>query len=144
MACGIGHADVKVIKISFQWKRGAPGKNQCQGRDAISLRMKLAILKLVIGRDGGIIIPQKICSVCSRSRCSTSCLSENPVYAFRTIRAIFAEGLNLFLRRAPVRQAGGFCHIQTERLEQKLAKLTLIKTPCRYFSRISFPKTQSR
>ena len=31
-------------------------------------------------------------------RCSTSCLSENPVYAFRTIRAIFAEGLNLFLR----------------------------------------------
>ena len=27
-------------------------------------------------------------------RCSTSCLSENPVYAFRTIRAIFAEGLN--------------------------------------------------
>ena len=25
-------------------------------------------------------------------RCSTSCLSENPVYAFRTIRAIFAEG----------------------------------------------------
>ena len=32
------------------------------------------------------------------SRCSTSCLSENPVYAFRTIRAIFAEGLNMFLR----------------------------------------------
>ena len=30
------------------------------------------------------------------------------VYAFRTIRAIFAEGLNLFLRPAPVRQAGGF------------------------------------
>ena len=24
--------------------------------------------------------------------------TENPVYAFRTIRAIFAEGLNLFLR----------------------------------------------
>ena len=31
-------------------------------------------------------------------RCSTSCLSENPVYAFRTMRAIFAEGLKMFLR----------------------------------------------
>lgn len=31
-------------------------------------------------------------------RCSTNCLSENSVYAFKTIRTIFAEGLNMFLR----------------------------------------------
>lgn len=31
-------------------------------------------------------------------RCSTSYLSGKPVYAFRTIRTIFAQGLNIFLR----------------------------------------------
>ena len=43
-------------------------------------------------------IPQKIWECMFPFRCSTSCLSENPVYAFRTIRTIFAEGLNMFLR----------------------------------------------
>ncbi len=61
IACGIGHADVKVIKIRFQCEaRGAPWKESMSRRDAISLRMALTILKLVMGRDGGIIIPQKI------------------------------------------------------------------------------------
>ena len=35
-------------------------KESMSRRDAISLRMALTILKLVMGRDGGIIIPQKI------------------------------------------------------------------------------------
>ena len=34
--------------------------NCCARREAISLRMALTILKLVMGRDGGIMISQKI------------------------------------------------------------------------------------
>ena len=60
--------------------------------------MTLTILKLVKCRDVLIIIPKKIWWCMFTVRCTTSGLVEIPGDAFRTLRAIFAEGLNLFLR----------------------------------------------
>ncbi len=51
-------------------------------------------------------------------KCSTSCLSKNLVQAFRTIRAIFAEGLKNFLRPAVPTGLQSLLYAQAETLNE--------------------------
>ena len=73
-------------------------------------------------------------------RCSTSCLSENPI-----IRAIFAQGLKMFfVFQTMFRQVCGFCHTFKQKHRMKSAKFAFIKTLAIFFRNIKFCKAQSR
>ena len=70
-------------------------------------------------------------------RCSTSCLSENPVYAFTTIRAIFAEGLKMFRRPGCCRDRPAAFAIRSNGNTEWSLPSSLSWKLLRYLSRIS-------
>ena len=126
IACGIGHADVKVIEIRFPvWS--------------------LDILEGINVKAGCYLITD-----------NTDYLEvdygKRWVYHDSTEHLVVYVPVQIFHQllvgestaQVPVRQACGFCHIIKRKQRMKPTKLTLMKTLAIVFQNIKFWKTQSR
>jgi len=145
IACGIGHADVKVIKIRFPvWSQELLERINVKA-GCYLITDGTDYLEVGYGKGRGnhnstenlvVYVPVQMFHQLPVGE-SGVCLQDHKGDLCGRTESVPAS-------QAPVRQAGGFCHTFKRKDRMKLAKLTLIKTLAVFFQNIKFCKTQSR